>query len=382
MKEQVLQAFLERYGKAPDRIARAPGRLEILGNHTDYNQGTVLSTAINRFTWVAVSLESGNECQVYSLTMDEERAFSMDDLKKQTRGDWCNYVKGMVLAMGEFGFTTPAFRMVIGSDVPLSAGMSSSAALEMAIITALKGGEDCPGLDALTKARIGQACENHYIGAQTGLMDQFSSLNGKADCLIHSDFHSLKVNTIPIPAGTAFVVVNSMVKHNLTTEYNDRRTACEDAVGKLSVIHPGLSSLRFATLEELLSLEASLSPETFHCARHVIKEIARVEDGVAALQANRLADFGQLMFQSHESSRDDFRNSCPELDLLVDIGRHTPGCIGARLSGGGFGGITVHLVQAEQAEQYAKAVAAEYQAKTGITPQTFLCHAADGAAVL
>ncbi|MBQ6474038.1 MAG: galactokinase [Victivallales bacterium] len=382
MKEQVLQAFLKRYGKAPERIARAPGRLEILGNHTDYNQGTVLSAAIDRYTWVAVSLEPGNKCQVYSLTMDEERVFSMDELEKRTPGDWCNYVKGMILAMAEFGVTTSAFRMVIGSNVPLSAGMSSSAALEMAIITALKGGEHCPGLEALTKARIGQACENHYIGAQTGLMDQFSSLNGKADCLIHSDFHSLKVNAIPIPAGTAFVVVNCMVKHNLTTEYNDRRAACEDAVKRLASVHPGLSSLRFATLEELLSLEATLAPETFHCARHVIREIARVEDGVAALQANRLADFGQLMFQSHESSRDDFRNSCAELDLLVEIGRHTPGCLGARLSGGGFGGITVHLVQAEQAERYAKSVAAEYQARTSIAPQTFLCHAADGATVL
>ena len=382
MKDQVLQAFLERYGKAPERIARAPGRLEILGNHTDYNQGTVLSTAIDRYTWAAVSLEPGSESRVYSLTMDEERVFSMDGLRKQAPGDWCNYVKSMVLAMAEYGYTTPAFRMVIGSNVPLSAGMSSSAALEMAIITALKGDNDCPGLDALTKARIGQACENHYIGAQTGLMDQFSSLNGKADCLIHSDFHSLQVNTIPIPAGTAFVVVNSMVRHNLTTEYNDRRSACEDAVKQLSRIHPQLVSLRFATLEELLSLESTLAPETFHCARHVIKEIARVEAGVAALRANRLADFGQLMFQSHESSRDDFRNSCSELDLLVEIGRHTPGCIGARLSGGGFGGITVHLVQAGQAEQYAKSVAAEYQAKTGIAPQTILCHAADGATVL
>ncbi|MGN0866474.1 MAG: galactokinase [Oligosphaeraceae bacterium] len=374
------QAFQGQFGHSATLFACAPGRLEILGNHTDYNQGTVLSVAIDRFAKVAVArnpeAEAGMMCRLYDVKGKSARQFRLDALDRKTPRDWANYIKGIVCEFNARGIVVPAFDMVVTGNVPLSAGMSSSAALEMAVVKSLDklcGSE----LGWQEMARIGQGSENHYVGANTGLMDQFSSLRGRRGHLIHSDFRSLQVVNVPVPQGTSFVVANSHVKHNLTNEYNERRADCEAAARIL-----GVEALRDVTPARLEAARASLEERVYRRARHVVEEIDRVARGSQALQSGDVAAFGKLMDLSHDSSRLNFENSCPELDMLVSLGRKLPGHLGARLSGGGFGGITVHLVESPLAESYARQLQAGYQRETGLATQPMILQADDGAQVL
>ncbi|MGI6354618.1 MAG: galactokinase [Lentisphaerae bacterium] len=381
MRERIENVFAERFGQPPAVMTRAPGRLEILGNHTDYNEGTVLSVAVDRAMHVAAGLAPGRLCTLIDIGTGCERTFDINDLEHPEKGDWTNYIKGLIVEMRQRGITVPAFRAILLGTVPIAAGMSSSAALEMAMTLALSrlAGVELPWLEA---ARIGQACENNYVGAQTGLLDQFSSLKGKAGCLVYSDFRSLQVENVPIPAGTAFVVVNSMVKHNLTNEYNERRQACEEAVRVLQRVYPGVKALRDVSPAQLAAAKKELKPVVYRRASHVVGEISRVAQGIESLASGDIVQFGQLMFASHDSSREIFANSSRELDMLVEIARELPAAYGARLSGGGFGGITVHLVQAEQATAYAEEVADRYRSQSGQTAETMICTAADGAGLL
>ncbi len=371
------QRFEKHFGRPAEILARAPGRLEILGNHTDYNQGTVLSVAIDRHAFIACAknpeAQDGMVCRLYDVKGSSAREFRLDALDHKRDRDWANYIKGIVCEFNALGYAVPAFDMLVSGDVPLSAGMSSSAALEMAVVKALDvlcGTE----LDWLAMAKIGQGSENNYVGANTGLMDQISSLMGQKGHLILSDFRSLQVSRVPVPAGTAFVVANSNVKHNLTTEYNERRQACEDAARIL-----GVPALRDLTLEQLEAGKSRLSDVVYRRALHVVGEIQRVAEGSAYLEKGDLAAFGRLMSQSHLSSRKNFENSCPELDTLVEIGQGLPGFLGARLSGGGFGGITVRLVDADKASAYGKALEEEYLRRTGKQTQSMILCADDGA---
>lgn len=374
------QAFPGQFGHSATLFACAPGRLEILGNHTDYNQGTVLSVAIDRFAKVAVAAnpqaESGMVCRLYDVKGKSARQFRLDALDRKVPRDWANYIKGIVCEFNALGIVVPAFDMLVTGDVPLSAGMSSSAALEMAVVKALD--KLCAsGLDWQQMARIGQGAENHYVGANTGLMDQFSSLMGRQGHLIHSDFRSLQVANVPVPQGTSFVVANSHVKHNLTNEYNERRADCETASRLL-----GVEALRDVTPAQLEAGRSRLEERVYRRARHVVEEIDRVERGCRALEEGDVSAFGALMDLSHDSSRLNFENSCPELDTLVSLGRKLPGHLGARLSGGGFGGITVHLVESSQAEAYARQLEEGYLRETGLATQPMILHADDGAQVL
>ena len=374
---ELADLFQRRYGHTPTLLSRAPGRLEILGNHTDYNEGTVLSVAINRAARIAAApnpeAKDGMVCRLYDIKGHSAREFRLDDLDNYRRGDWSNYIKGLVIELNLQGFKVPAFDALVTGDVPLSAGMSSSAALEMAMSVILDRLSDAR-LTWLELAKIGQACENNYVGAHTGLLDQISSLMGKSGQLIYSDFRSFSVTNVPMPAGTVFVVANSKVKHNLTNEYNERREACETAARIL-----GVKALRDVTLEMLEQHRGDLSDVVFRRARHVVGEIARVAAGQKALETGDMATFGKLMTASHESSQVNFENSCPEIDTLVEIGRKVPGFLGARLSGGGFGGISVHLVQAPFAETYCKELGKAYLKSTGIDSSPMILTAADGA---
>ena len=380
---QLRDGFVASFGTVPAHVTRAPGRLEILGNHTDYNEGTVLSVAVDRAMFVAIAPAdpAGRNCQVVDLRDNSRRDFSLADLSHPRKGDWANYIKGLIVELQQRGIAVPPFSAALLGEVPLSAGMSSSAALEMAMLLALNrlcGIE----LSWLECAKIGQACENNYVGAQTGLLDQFSSLRGKRGCLIYSDFRSYEVSTVPIPAGTAFVVANSMVKHNLSQEYNERRQSCEEAVAALAKIYPGVSALRDVSWEQLLAARQKLAPLPFRRALHVVGEITRVEKGRMALQQGDVEQFGRLLLESQQSSEENFENSCPEIDALVAIGRGLPGHLGARISGGGFGGICVHLVRAEQAGEYLTALQKIYQEQSGRKISAMVCQASDGASYL
>lgn len=370
------EGFRKHFGMDAAITSRAPGRLEILGNHTDYNQGTVLSVAVDRAMFIAASPVAGKICSLHDLKSNSDRSFNLDELANPRKGDWANYIKGLVVELQKRGIAVPAFNAVLYGTVPLSAGMSSSAALEMAMLAILNR-LAAANLPWLEMARIGQATENNYIGANTGLMDQLSSLKGKAGCLIYSDFRTFEVENVAMPEGTVFVVANSMVKHNLTNEYNERREACEDAAATLKI-----PALRDATTRMLEDNRAILKPSSYRRALHVVGEIERVARGRAALAAGDIRLFGRIMSQSHQSSIENFENSCPEIDKLVEIGGTLPGFLGARLSGGGFGGISVHLVEAPQAESYMASLADGYRRATGLDAQIMQCTAADGAQIL
>ncbi len=379
--KKVQDGFLRQFGHLPTVVSRAPGRLEILGNHTDYNLGTVLSVAVDRAMYIASSPVEGRECQIVDLNVRSRRSFSLDALWPPLPRDWSNYLRGLIYEMQRRGVQVPAFQAVLMGEVPLSAGMSSSAALEMAmmlILNELSGAnlawQDC--------ARIGQACENGYVGANTGLMDQFSSLRGRRGCLVYSDFRTLEVRNIPMPENAAFVVVNSMVKHNLTNEYNERRTACEEAVRLLAEDHPGVQSLRDVSPSMLEASRGRLPEIVYRRAKHVVGEIDRVERGVQALASADLVQFGALMTESQASSREYFENSCPEIDALTSLGTDLHGYFGSRLSGGGFGGITVHLTRGCCAEQYLSALQERYLQQTGLKADGMVCLADEGAEIV
>jgi len=378
--EKLLEQFKAQFGHPAEVIASAPGRLEILGNHTDYNQGFVLSCAVDCAATFAVGRASGATCRLKDFRVNSEKSFSIQDIGAAKPKDWSNYIKGVVLQLRKRGFEVPAFDAALISSVPLSAGMSSSAALETAMVFALC--QLCGFLiDKAELARIGQGVENEYLGLKSGLLDQFSSIFGRKNSLILSDFRTVEVlGTVEVPSDYVFAVINSMVKHNLVdSEYNTRRENCESAAAKLAAVYPGAKTLRDITPEQLEKAKDKLTLEEYRRAAHVVGECDRVLRGVELLKKGDIAGFGELLFTSHESSRVNFENSTPELDYLVELAKSVPGCAGARLSGGGFGGISIHLVEATQAEEYGKRVAAAFKLRTGVEPEVLLCGLGDGA---
>ncbi len=380
MKQDVIDSFAAAYSAKPAANSRAPGRLEILGNHTDYNEGFVLSCATGQATEMAIAAIPGRICKLQNPPLKGEFTIDLDDMDTPRPKDWTNYIKGVLVELRRRGISYPAFEVLFKSSVPLSAGMSSSAALEMAFCMALKqlAGIDLPLPEW---ARVGQSVENVYLGLKSGLLDQFSSLYGKKDSFILCDFRSVEVlKTVTMPSGWKIVVANTMVKHNLVeSDYNQRRESCERATKVIQGKFPQVKTLRDVSSAMLEECKTILDHTDYLRAKHVVGEDERVMEGVELLEAGKVEEFGALWFQSHESSRDCFENSCPELDVLVELAHTIPGCVGARLSGGGFGGISIHLVRESEAQNYCERLAAAYKLKTGKTIETVICSIGDGA---
>ena len=380
MKQDVIDSFAAAYSAKPAAYSHAPGRLEILGNHTDYNEGFVLSCATGQATEMAIAAIPGRICKLQNPPLKGEFTIDLDNMDTPRPKDWTNYIKGVLVELRRRGISYPAFEVLFKSSVPLSAGMSSSAALEMAFCMALKqlAGIDLPLPEW---ARVGQSVENVYLGLKSGLLDQFSSLYGKKDSFILCDFRSVEVlKTVTMPAGWKIVVANTMVKHNLVeSDYNQRRESCERATKLIQGKFPQVKTLRDVSSSMLEECKSILDHTDYLRAKHVVGEDERVMKGVELLEAGKVEEFGALWFQSHESSRDCFENSCPELDILVELAHTIPGCVGARLSGGGFGGISIHLVRESEAENYCERLAAAYKLKTGKTIETIICSVGDGA---
>lgn len=380
MKQDVIDSFAAAYSAKPAAYSHAPGRLEILGNHTDYNEGFVLSCATGQATEMAIAAIPGRICKLQNPPLKGEFTIDLDDMDTPRPKDWTNYIKGVLVELRRRGISYPAFEVLFKSSVPLSAGMSSSAALEMAFCMALKqlAGIDLPLPEW---ARVGQSVENVYLGLKSGLLDQFSSLYGKKDSFILCDFRFVEVlKTVTMPAGWKIVVANTMVKHNLVeSDYNQRRESCERATKVIQGKFPQVKTLRDVSSSMLEECKSILDHTDYLRAKHVVGEDERVMKGVELLEAGKVEEFGALWFQSHESSRDCFENSCPELDILVELAHTIPGCVGARLSGGGFGGISIHLVRESEAENYCERLAAAYKLKTGKTIETIICSVGDGA---
>ena len=379
----IVDEFINCYGEKPTVVSKAPGRLEILGNHTDYNEGVVLSAAVDQATEFALLPVDGDVCVMSDFRDGSRCEFNLNDIDEPIPGDWSNYIKGVICELRKLNIAVGAFKGAIRSTIPLSAGMSSSAALEMSAAFAFSNAFSID-LPKAQWARIGQAVENKYMGLQSGLLDQFSSLFGEKDSVIFCDFRSVEVKrTVKIHKGYVLVVVNSMIKHNLVdSDYNQRRESCDGAVKSLQRKYPDITALRDVSYEMLVDAKELLDHTDYKRALHVVGENSRVIQGIEALEQDDMTRFGELLYQSHLSSIDNFENSCSELDYLVELSRSIPGCIGARLSGGGFGGISIHLVEEASADEYCERIKAAYKLKTGIETETIICSFGEGATIL
>jgi galactokinase len=355
--------------------AYAPGRAELLGNHTDYNDGLVLSLAVNRGTTVTGSPLPDNRIALRSRDLSETWEGSLKAIQPGPAEAWYNYVLGVVEELRRRQVFLGGFELEAASTLPIGAGLSSSAALEAATALFLK--KIYPyELDPLEIAKACQAAEHTYAGVKCGLLDQISVLFAKADHATFIDCRSFEVRHLPLGTDTRFVIVNSGVKHALVAgEYNERRASCEQAAHLL-----GKKALRDTTTAELNDARDRLPELIWKRARHITGENERVAQAVGFLATGHMDAFGKLMFESHDSSVRHFENSCPELDFLVETARGITGCLGARLSGGGFGGATINLVRADAVETFAADIAAAYQNRYGSTPLVLATEAAAGGA--
>jgi len=370
------------YFKTPAAtFSRAPGRVEVLGNHTDYNEGVVLSAAIDREVWIAAGKSSSSECCVTSTQFPEP--VTVKDLQpQQGKNAWSNYPLGVYKVLKERGFPVQAFFMAIHSTVPLGAGLSSSAALEVATGLAL-----CDlfnfSVDPAELAKICQKAENSFVGANCGLLDQFSSMFGKAHHLLFIDFRYLGHETIPMTGSDVTLAITlSGVTHSLVAgEYNSRRHECSEAAKFFASKDSKIKTLRDVNMEQLLAAKAELNPQYFKRALHVVGEDERVFKGMQLLKKGSVKEFGQLLYQSHESSMHNFNNSCKELDILVDIARSVNGVYGARLTGGGFGGATLTMMKSGAKENFEETIKREFKKQTGHETTVHFAKIADGAGI-
>ena len=381
--DELVSKFEKLYGERPQVVAYAPGRIEVLGNHTDYNEGFVFSAAIDKGTFFAVSPTADESCSLTAGDLMETANFSIRDVKPAREMTWQNYVTGTFnwLFDDDPAEAKHGWKAMFLGNIPLGAGLSSSAALEMATALALQKLYGT-NLDRTTLAKIGQKAEHTFAGCPCGLLDQASSMYGKAGALVKSDFRSNTFETVPLGDKVAFMMVKSNAKHALVDgAYASRRQACEDAAKYFAgVLKKGnVTHLRDVTTAEWVLYRSGLSETTAKRAVHPIGEDERVLQGAALLEKGDLKGFGALMYDSHESSRNWFENSCEELDAIVDAAKAIPEVYGARLSGGGFGGSCCLLVDPAAADRIAAAITREYKAKFGDEPTCSLIPPSDGA---
>ncbi len=384
--DKVVKAFEEKFGAKPEAVSYAPGRIEVLGNHTDYNAGYVFSAAIDKGTFFAVSPAADDKVTLVALDVNggETCETTLSSVKKVEAGaTWANYPLGTFnwLFDGEPAKAGKGFRAVFGGNIPLGAGLSSSAALEMATVLALAkiyGIEK----DKTTFAKIGQKAEHTFAGCPCGLLDQASSMYGQKGALVKSDFRYNTFESVSMGEGVAFMMVKSNAKHALVDgAYASRRAACEEAARYFAGVLRGkeVTHLRDVTMAEWVLYRGGLSETTAKRAVHPIGEDERVLQGAALLEKGEVKAFGALMYDSHESSRNWFENSCAELDTIVDAAKAIPEVYGARLSGGGFGGSCCLLVDPAAADKIAQQIAKEYKAKYGDEPTCSLIQPSEGA---
>ena len=365
--------------KAEPAIFVAPGRVNLIGEHTDYAEGFVMPVAIDFATLAAISPRADGKIVLYSENYQEERTFEAAALPAKASQHWTDYPLGVVAILTGEGHTIPGFSLSLWGDVPLGSGLSSSAALEVVTALAVLSliGSSYPGP---VLARLCQRVENEFVGANCGIMDQFISANGEENHALLLDCRDLSFKLAPIPDHIALVIANTMVKHSVAGgDYPTRRRESEAACAIINGHRGGVPFLRDATLEDLDKWGHEMTPKSLLRARHVISENLRTVAAEKALEKGDLAEVGRLMAEAHRSYSQDFEGSCVEADAMVALAQDLPGLIGARLTGGGFGGCTINLVEQSEAAAFAKALGARYTAKFGIVPQIHICHASGGA---
>jgi galactokinase len=380
--QSVAVNFRNLFGSEP-RIFRAPGRINLIGEHTDYNEGFVMPAAIGLYTWVAIAERTDRVLRVYSERFQQQINLSLDQLAGPPRGNWSDYVRGVAACLEATGTRLCGADIFIHGNIPLGAGLSSSASLEVSVLLALTSCVQV-NLSSLDLAKLCRKAEQEYVGARCGIMDQFISVFGARGSALLLDCRSLDYKLVPIPENVCFVACNSMTRHELVFgEYNARRADCETAVQRLLPYLPGIRALRDVGIEELEGNKSALqSSRIYRRCRHVITENQRAVSAGEVLGSSNVHEFGKLMYQSHVSLRDDYEVSCHELDLLVQLASDIPGVYGARMTGGGFGGCTLNLVRAECVEAFKSCITAGYKSATGVTPDVYVCQPVDGAEAL
>lgn len=361
------------------RVFRAPGRVNLIGEHTDYNDGFVMPAAIDLSVFARVWPREDRKLEIRSENFDDTIEFDLDEENPAPRKHWSDYAVGVAVMLERAGHRLRGAHLQLRGEVPVGSGLSSSAAVEVATACALTANSDL-SIDNRELALLCQKAENEFVGARVGIMDQFTSLFGQAQRALLLDCRSLDFKLLPLPDTVKLVICNTMVKHELASSaYNERRAQCEAGVRHLAQFLPNVTALRDVTIEQLQQFGRDLPEVVYRRCRHVITENARVLAAAEALDQDDLRRFGELMAESHRSLRDDYEVSSSELDLMVDLAREVEGVFGARMTGGGFGGSTVNLVDVDRVEEFKRSVSKGYQQVIALKPEIYVCEPANGA---
>ncbi|NPV08068.1 MAG: galactokinase [Anaerolineae bacterium] len=378
-EERAISAFVDAFGRPPEVVARAPGRVNLIGEHTDYNDGFVLPVAIDRAVYVAASARADDRVTLVAVDFGERAEFALGRIERDPVHGWSNYPRGVAWVLQGRGLRLSGMDAAIHGDVPIGAGLSSSAALEVATAKALQALSGF-ALDDVELARAAQEAENRFVGMQCGIMDQFVSVLGRRDHALLIDCRFLEHRAVPMLAGYRVVVADTMKRRGLVdSQYNQRRAECEAGVRLLRQRLGGITALRDVTPAQLEEHKEVLPEVVYRRCRHVVRENERVLAAVAALGASDAATFGRLMLQSHASLRDDYEVSSPELDFMVDAALDIGGVVGTRMTGAGFGGCTVSLVREGAVGPLVEELRRRYSEWSGVAPDIYVCRAEQGA---
>jgi len=377
-KVQLCDVFEKEFSRPGQVLVQAPGRVNILGEHTDYNEGFVFPCAIDRYISIVASAREDSRVQAYSVDFEQRVEFDHRQFEPSRDAQWSNFLRGVVSEYQKGSYDLPGVDLVVSGNVPLGAGLSSSAAFEVAIAETFRvlGALE---IDKVALALLSQAAENKYVGVQCGIMDQFASVLSQEGSVLFLDCRDLSFSLVPLNPDTSVVVCDSRVQRSLdNSEYNKRRLECEDAARILGNWRKEVTALRDVPESALDEVRPLLSADYFKRVKHVVTENNRVVQGIKVLEKGDVDAFGELLYQSHVSLRDEFQVSCKELDLLVELAREAPGTYGARMTGAGFGGCTVNLVHGTQVDPFCAAITEGYTRKTEKTPFVYVCKPSDG----
>ena len=382
--DNIISSFLATFGtQSNPLIVRSPGRVNIIGEHTDYNEGFVLPAAIDKAAYLAISLRDDNEIHLHAKDLNERFSININDLKPIGDISWPNYILGAVAQFKKRGVALKGFNASLTSDVPIGAGLSSSAAVECATVYALDHFLQTK-LDRITMVKMAQKAEHEYAGVMCGIMDQFASMFGKKDYVLKLDCRSLEYEYVPLKLeGYKVLLLNTNVKHSLSSsEYNTRRQECEQGVAWIKGHHPQVNSLRDATMEMLNAHVASKDQTIYRRCKYVVEEKERLLKGCEELQQGNIKALGQRMFETHQGLSKDYEVSCKELDFLVEAVDNNPYVLGARMMGGGFGGCTINLVKEDAIDPLIESIAGRYEAENGLQLSAYIAQIEDGTEII
>lgn len=372
-------SFQKTFGRRHNWTIQAPGRVNLIGEHTDYNDGFVFPAAIDRHVTILASARSDREVHAFSTDFSQKTSFALENISRDSTATWSNYIRGVILQLEKHGYEVPGMDLLVAGNVPIGSGLSSSAALEVATAETCRVLGDLE-IEKVQMALVCQAAEREFVGVNCGIMDQFVSALAEERTALFLDCRDLSYSLIPLDVPARIVVCDTRVQRRLDgSAYNQRRSECEEAVRILSGHFPGIRALRDAAMGQLARCSDELTPTIRRRARHVISENDRVLEAVDLLKKGRIPEFGRLLYQSHESLRDDYEVSCKELDTMVQLAAEHEGTLGARMTGAGFGGCTVNLVRTEAIEDFCAHMKVGYERETGLTPNVYVCKPSRGA---